>query len=160
MKKKTLLIVVLAALAFSRCGNEFKQNFIHDFQQGPNGMKIPEPEFDKPTDEILNDLKVKYDPAAVRLGRPFSYSSAEDLKYWIKIAFLNPELGRKSVKDFEREIATEVVNHLTNPTDFDQIEVAVTKKKGFIVTFSTSENMFFSVDSLRVNGAVGKEPVN
>ncbi len=160
MNTRTLSIIIFAALVFVRCGNNLKKEIIEDFQKGPNGKEIPEPRFDKATEDILNELKAKYEPTSVRIGRPFSYSSAQDFKYWIKVAFLNPELGDKSRKEFETEVATTIVSHLINPNEFDQIEVAVTQKKGFIITFSQSQNSFFSVDSLRSNSSMAKEPLN
>ena len=140
MKSKTLPIIILTMLVFTQCGEKFKKDLIENFQKGPNGKEIPEPKFDKPTSDFLNELKEKYEATSVRLGRPFTYSNDEDLKYWIKVAFLNPELGDKRTQDFEKEVATDIVKHLTNPEDFDQIEVAVTQKKGFIITFSQSQN--------------------
>lgn len=160
MKRRPLSTVILIVLLFTRCGGNLKKDFIENFQKGPNGKEIPEPKFDKPTADILNELKVKYDATSVRLGRPFTYSTGHDLKYWIKVAFLNPELRNKSTVDFEKEVATNIANHLINPADFDQIEIAVTQKKGFIVTFSQSQNAFFSVDSLRRDGSSVIEPVN
>lgn len=149
MKKYTLPIIVLLILIAAGCGGNLNKEFVERFQKGPNGKEIPEPKFDIPTMDILNEFKAKYDPASVRLGRPFIYSNDQDLRYWIKVEFLNPEIGEKTVRDFEKEIATIIANHLTNPTDFDEIEVSVAQKKGFIITFSQSQNSFFKIDSLR-----------
>ena len=157
MNKKALSIIILTVLFITSCGTDFKKEFVANFQKGPNGTDVPEPKFDRPIADILNDLKSKYDVTSVRLERPFTYSNEQNLKYWIKVAFLNPEIGDKSTKDFEREIATEIAGYLTNPADFDEIEVSVTQKKGFIVTFSTSENSFYSVDSLLIKDTAGVE---
>jgi hypothetical protein len=101
--------------------------------------------------ELVDEWRTKYNPSSVNLGRPFSYSTNQDFRYWIKVAFVNPELRQQNPKDFAREIANLIANRLTNPQDFNQIEVSVTRKKGFIFTFSQSQNYFFSVEALRMN---------
>ena len=143
--------IVLVAIFLVACGGDFQKDFIQKFQKGPNGEVIPEPKFDKPIQELLEELKAKYDASGVRLGRPFSYSSEDDLRYWIKVSLMNPEIEDKDKEDFDRMVASEIVKHLTNPSEFEEIEVSVTKKVGFIITFSQSWNSFFPIEALQVD---------
>jgi hypothetical protein len=114
-----------------------------------DGVKIPEPKFDKDPLEIIEELKSKYDSKQAVIARPIWYTSKEDYDYWLKVEFLNPEISDKDFKEFGRQVALEVTEHLSNDEDFKKIEISAVSKKGFIITFSSKQNVFFDLDSLR-----------
>jgi hypothetical protein len=113
-----------------------------------DGVKIPEPKFDKDPLEIIKEFKSKYNSKQAVIARPAWYNSKEDYDYWLKVEFLNPEIPDKDFKKFGRQVALEVVEHLSNDEDFKKIEVSAVNKKGFIITFSNKQNIFFYLDSL------------
>jgi len=149
MKRKTTTIIVLMALVFGQCKG--KLEVVNSFSKGPNGQQIPAPTFNKSMADILSELKTKYDASSVTIGRPIKYSNTEGLKYWIKASILNPELENRNVAECEKDIATFVASHLTNARDFEQIEVEVAQKKGFMITYSQTRSSFFLIDSLQTN---------
>jgi hypothetical protein len=152
MKKNlgfALLLACLLFLTFSACDNSNK-DLPRNIQPVTFGsITFPAPAFDKGFSELLTAYKDKYEAKEVFIGRPVWYTSDEDYKYWLKVEFLNPELGSMTFSEFGKEVAIKLLGHLTNADKFEKIEVSVIQKKGFIVTFSSSRNAFFYRDSLR-----------
>lgn len=113
-----------------------------------DGIKFPSPIFSGNPDELLRKVKETYKAERALIGRPIRFQSSEENDYWLKIEFLNPEIGDKNFKTFAREVATVLLDNLDNAEDFEKIEVSIVTKKGFIITFTTQNNMFFYIDSL------------
>ena len=142
-------IVVLAFFAIN-CDKPQAIDFKKSLQEvSYDGMKIPGPNFDKDPVEIIEELKRKYDSKQALIARPVWYTSKEDYDYWLKVEFLNPKITDDNFKEFARQVALEVIKHLSNDEDFKKIEISAVTKKGFIITFSSKQNVFFDLDSLR-----------
>lgn len=144
------ILLSMAVLLFSSCANDVKRN-LEEKQQAPSGgLDIPLPKWNKDIEELRGEYKEIYKSEDVRFMRPYFYVSESESSYWLKVAFLNPDLENKPLREFGKEVAMSTLEHLTNPNDFEKIEIAVTQKTGFIITFSKNENAFFYLDSLEV----------
>lgn len=151
MKKKVFVFAVVFMFFLSSCENSLRkdlQDSIHQIKAAAE--KFPEPRFDKELKDILTEYKEKYQAKGVRIGRPFMYSSEGDSSYWLRVEFLNPALDDKTFSEFGKDVALNTLSQLVNDQDFEKIEVSVTSKKGFIITFSSTQNAFFYRDSLQV----------
>jgi hypothetical protein len=146
-RKFCACILIIAFTLLFGCSGSTKQDFPNRIDDGIN---LPLPQFDIELEHLRNEYKKRYKAKEVRLSRSYFYASEDDNSYWIKIAFLNPDLENKTVREFGKEVALATLRHLTNPEDFEKIEIAVTQKTGFIITFSKNENAFFYLDSLVV----------
>lgn len=147
MKIKYLLF--LTALLVG-CQEKSLTDVPHDFQEIEyEGIKFPEPKFNGDPERLLERIRIKYDAERAMIVRPTIFSSKEDYEYWLKVEFLNPEIGEKPFKEFSKEVALDIVKDITNIDDFKKIEISAVMKKGFIVTFTTKQNTFLYVDSLR-----------
>lgn len=149
MKKDFLFILLVLGLFFFGCGDRLKNDYNKKLQTISEELKIPEPIWDRPIEELVEEFKTKHNASDVRIEKQFYYRSKDDYRYWLSVYYLNPELGDKDFKEFGNEVAQNTLNHLTNDQDFEKIEIGVTQKKGFIITFSTSQNGFFYRDSLQ-----------
>ena len=114
-----------------------------------NNLGIPEPKFTVDPTDFTKELKETYKADAVRLGLPFVKSTNEKMKYWLKVQLLNPSLDEDNFDTFSKAVALKTIGQISNPDDFDEIEIETQNKTGFIVTFSSSQNKRYSVDSLR-----------
>jgi hypothetical protein len=136
------------ALLFSGCGGGQRNDYDEKLKKAEKDMGIHDPMWDRPIGELAEEFREEYSATDVRLGNRFYYRSKEDYSYWLSVSCLNPELKGKDFKKFSREVALKVVSHLKNRTDFEKIEVSVVEKKGFIISFTSNQNMFFHLDSL------------
>ena len=144
MKRDLFVLVTVFVCLLSGCESNFKKDLQESIRQsGVAGEKFPEPRFDKDLEDVLNEYKEKYQAKGVRIGGPFIYSSEGDSSYWLRVEFLNPEV-------YDKNVALNTLSKLINDQDFEKIEVSVTHKKGFIITFSSTQNAFFYRDSLQV----------
>jgi hypothetical protein len=150
MKKTCLLGAGLLFFVFG-CGDGLKKDLQQSLQQISSEQKnFPQPKFDAELEILLGEYKEKYQAEGVRIGRPYMYSSEGDSSYWLKVEFLNAELGDKTFGQFGKEVAQNTYGHLTNNQDFEKVEVSLVQKKGFILTFTSSQNGYYYRDSLGV----------
>jgi hypothetical protein len=77
------------------------------------GVKFPEPKFDGDLGQLVEKLKGGYKAERVLIGRPIRFNSMEDYDYWLKVELLNPEIEERDFKVFGKEVALEVVGHIT-----------------------------------------------
>lgn len=112
-----------------------------------NGVKFPGVQFDIPLADVLADYKKKYKAEGVRVSRPFEYTEKEAHRYWLRVEISNPDKS-KPFEEFSKQVASDTYSHLVNKSEYEKIEVKVTSKKGFGVTFSSSRSTFFYRDSL------------
>jgi hypothetical protein len=147
---KSILRAITVALIISGCAEPRKDNVQFKSADIWGVSKFPEPKFDADINLILKEYTEHFEADRVLISRPFTYTSSGDSSYWLRVEFLNPTLDKKTFKEFGNEVAQNTLNHLTNDQDFEKIEIGVTQKKGFIITFSSSQNGFFYRDSLQV----------
>jgi len=149
-KITSLLAITMLAFSLMNCATQHSSETKENFQLQGIKVNFPEPDFDRNTDEILNEYKEKYDAEGVRISRPFDFSTTGDSSCWIRVDFLNPELHEGTSESFGKEVALATYDHLRNDEGFPKIEIGITNRKGFILTFSTSQNYFFYRDSLKL----------
>jgi hypothetical protein len=148
-QKVALLIAVMFLL--SGCNSNIKNNSNEETPKANDALGIPLPKWNKDLEELRREYKKKYNAEEVRFTRPYFYVSKEDYSYWLKIFFLNPDYNDKTLEEFGKDVALTTLQHLKNPEDFEKIEIAITQKTGFGITFSKNENIIFYTDSLQMN---------
>ena len=134
------LAVVFVALG---CGYESNPTIKTEIV---DGLTIPYPKFEKEIEIILKELREDYKSETVTLQRPYEYIIGEKLNYWIQVSFLNPEFD---VENNSEEIARKIIHDLSNSSDFKDLELVFVKRKGFIITLSSSQSIFFNIKELR-----------
>lgn len=149
MTRISFVIFIILETLLLNCSTESKKKFNEGLKSGNDNSEILQPMWDKPEALIIKEYKERYKASDVRIRSLFYFRSKTDQSYWISVAFLNPDFGDESFSEFARIVAKNTCNHLSNPADFERLEIISTRRSGFIITFSKNENIFFTLDSLR-----------
>ena len=149
MEKRVTCCLLILMYLFLACADGKKKE-TKKFNQKP-AFEIaltPQPKFDKTVEELVREYMMKYNTKNVKIGTVQRSSAIKEHIRWLKVEFINPEMNNRTIKAFGREVALNTLKHLVNKNDFEKIEIFVMNRKGFILTFTESRNVFFYVDSL------------
>ncbi|MCZ8070299.1 MAG: hypothetical protein O9311_08085 [Cytophagales bacterium] len=149
MKTEYLFFLLVLATA---CHKKYsREDVIKNIREVDyEGVKLPEPRFDVDLEQLVQGLKEKYGAEGAVIGRPIMFTSKDDYDSWLKVEFLNAELDGRDFREFCKEVAESVLEKLSNKDDFKRIEISSITEKGFAITFTTKQNTFFDMDSLRI----------